>query len=53
MSVGIQLSLVFAIPLFLLYSTVLFCYGYRKGYDSGLDVARLIRGIYDEAESEE
>ncbi len=45
MSVGIQLAVVIGMPLFLIYSTILFCYGHRQGYDAGFDNGMRIKNL--------
>ena len=34
----IQIILIIAIPLLMVYSTIVFCYGYKKGHSEGLNV---------------
>jgi hypothetical protein len=52
MSINIQLVVIIGLPIFLIYSTLLFCYGYKQGHDAGIDIAMQLRDIDDKAESE-
>lgn len=52
MSINIQLAVIVGLPIFLIYSTFIFCYGYKQGHDAGIDIAMRIRDIDDKAESE-
>lgn len=53
MSTNIQLIIIIGLPIFLIYSTLLFYYGYKQGYDSGFDIAMRIRDIDDKGKNEE
>lgn len=53
MSINIQLVVIVGLPIFLIYSALLFCYGYKQGHDSGFDIAMRIRDIEYNAENEE
>lgn len=37
-----QIILIIAIPLLMIYSTTIFCYGYKKGHTEGFDTAMRI-----------
>lgn len=52
MSINIQLVVIVGLPIFLIYSALLFCYGYKQGHDSGFDIAMRIRDIDDKIERE-
>ena len=49
---NIQILLIIIIPVLLIYTTMIFCYGYKKGHDDGFEIAKRIRDIDDKAESE-
>ena len=34
----IQIMLIITIPLLILYSTIIFCYGYKKGHTEGFNI---------------
>ena len=38
----VQILLIIVIPLLLIYSAIVFCYGYKKGHDEGFNMAMRI-----------
>ena len=53
MILNVQMAIIVGIPLLMIYTTIIFSYGYRKGYKEGFDAAMHIRDIDEQAESEE
>lgn len=49
---NIQILLLVAIPVFLIYTTIIFCYGYKNGFDKGFDIAERIDEMDSNSERE-
>lgn len=48
---NVQMAIIVGIPLLIIYTTIIFSYGYREGYKEGFDTAMHIRDIDEQAET--
>lgn len=36
---NVQIAIIAGIPLLMIYTTIIFCYGYRRGHEEGFNIA--------------
>lgn len=48
---NVQMAIIVGIPLLIIYTTIIFSYGYREGYNEGFDTAMRIMDIDEQTET--